>query len=94
MKKPSGAASFFALIKQGKPDKEYDEAAVRELESTFRAYLEIAESGGFTGDKLKEYLFWQGAIVGMMIQSKAYIKHLQAAAKAQGVELPKKEDQS
>lgn len=80
------ARTYFNLIKGNRlKTKAEDQEAIDVLEERLTAYIEAAE--GRTGRKRDAYLFFQGALMGHLIEAKKYKQNLQEQASDQKVDL-------
>lgn len=83
------AATFYQLFRANKLTPEIDQhEAIACLEQIFKDRNAYADSCGLAETKRDGYMFFQGAYVGMLLMSKAYLTHLRASAAEQNISLP------
>jgi hypothetical protein len=87
------ARTFYQLFRANKLTPEIDqEEAIACLEQIFKDRHLYANSTSMAQEKRDGYMFFQGAYVGLLIMSKAYITHLKASAAEQNITLPVREN--
>lgn len=80
------ARSFYAAIKNNPLyDQMEDETVISILEEEFVVREEIAHTR-FSGWKMKEFLFWQGALLGCQLMAKIFRHHAEASAFEQNID--------
>lgn len=80
------ARSFYAAIKNNPLyDTMEDETVISILEEEFKVREEIG-ANKFSGWKLKEYLFWTGALLGCQLMAKIFKHHAEASAFEQNID--------
>lgn len=83
------AASFYSLFRANKLTPEIDQSeAIAVLQEIFEDRSRSATSMSLAPARRDAFLFFQGAYMGLLIMSKAYLNHLRQSAADQRIELP------
>lgn len=81
------AKGFYSFIKKKSVglDEADDREAIAALEDVFQTHTKAADEDKLSGPSRDNFFFWKGAMVGMYINSKAYLQHYQKSAHEQGL---------
>ncbi len=82
------AKSYFTLIKSNRLKTEAeDQEAISVIEDQLVTRIQAANGDGRTGYSRDAYMFFQGALMGHLIEAKKYVQNLKVQASEQHVEL-------
>lgn len=82
------AKSYFTLIKSNRLKTEAeDQEAIAVIEDQLASRIKAANSDGRTGHNRDAYMFFQGALMGHLVEAKKYVQNLKVQASEQKVKL-------
>jgi hypothetical protein len=86
------ARGYFFALKElggrgGKTTSEQEDAAVEVLEDEFRKVYAAVTAFGPVDEMRARLLFWNGAVLGSKISTRAYMLRLREVAAARGIKL-------